>query len=212
MTSAGKLRRSAPFACFDFKVLIFLVCYLQVFVEIGLVLAVHLESLFVALRPTYVFSELIPEHYLHVVVYHYSPTSSQRPACGQRKVAFSGGSTVSLFFLILSSVPLPHKKETIITRKQYLLAFFDFFSFVSDIIEPDFFRKVKDKRPSTGSTAGQILPVISDKSSHVTQVQGSRQDQIGKRRTLIFCRRGEGLGVGQFLKKEVRNITSCYLL
>ena len=51
--------------------------------------------------------------------------------------------------------------------------------FVSDNIEPDFFRKVKDKRPSAGSTTGQILPVISDKSSHVTQVQGSRQDQIG---------------------------------
>ncbi|XP_078357629.1 uncharacterized protein LOC144642530 isoform X2 [Oculina patagonica] len=53
---------------------------------------------------------------------------------------------------------------------------------VSDNVEPDFFRKVKDKRPSAGSTAGQILPVISDKSSHVTQVQGSRQDQIDARK------------------------------
>lgn len=56
---------------------------------------------------------------------------------------------------------------------------FFLFLFVSDNIESDFFRKVKDKRPSAGSTSGQILPVISDKSSHVTQVQGSRRDQIG---------------------------------
>ena len=40
---------------------------------------------------------------------------------------------------------------------------------------------MKEKRPSAGSTAGQMLPVISDKSSHVTQVtQGSRQDQLGE--------------------------------
>ena len=38
---------------------------------------------------------------------------------------------------------------------------------------------MKDKRPSAASAAGQILPAISDKSSHVTQVQGSRQDQLG---------------------------------
>lgn len=38
--------------------------------------------------------------------------------------------------------------------------------------------KAKEKRPIAGSTAGQMLPVILDKSSHVTQVQGSRQDQI----------------------------------
>lgn len=40
--------------------------------------------------------------------------------------------------------------------------------------------KAKEKRPIALSTAGQMLPVILDKSSHVTQVQGSRQDQIGK--------------------------------
>jgi len=61
------------------------------------------------------------------------------------------------------------------------------FFFVSDNIEGDVFRKMKDKRPSAGSTAGQILPVISDKSSHVTQVQGSRQDQIGNLRIKQRC-------------------------
>ena len=74
----------------------------------------------------------------------------------------------------------------------FLTHFFVFFSFVSDSIEPDFFRKVKDKRPSAGSTAGQILPVISDKSSHVTQVQGSRQDQIGNLRIKQRCARTAG--------------------
>lgn len=75
----------------------------------------------------------------------------------------------------------------------FLTHFFRFFfSFVSDSIEPDFFRKVKDKRPSAGSTAGQILPVISDKSSHVTQVQGSRQDQIGNLRIKQRCARTAG--------------------
>ena len=53
------------------------------------------------------------------------------------------------------------------------------FSFLSDNLESDLYRKVKDKRPSAASAAGQILPAISDKSSHVTQVQGSRQDQLG---------------------------------
>jgi len=42
--------------------------------------------------------------------------------------------------------------------------------------------KTKEKRLSAGNTAGQILPVISDNSSHVTQVQGSRQDQIEARK------------------------------
>lgn len=49
---------------------------------------------------------------------------------------------------------------------------------VSDNLESDLYRKVKDKRPSAASAASQILPAISDKSSHVTQVQGSRQDQL----------------------------------
>ena len=99
---------------------------------------------------------------------------------------------ILLYLIICPTTPQKgndHHEEAVFT-----CFFLFFFSFVSDIIEPDFFRKVKDKRPSAGSTAGQILPVISDKSSHVTQVQGSRQDQIGKRRTLIFCRRGGGVG------------------
>ncbi|XP_022796987.1 caskin-1-like isoform X2 [Stylophora pistillata] len=49
---------------------------------------------------------------------------------------------------------------------------------VSDNLESDLFRKLKDKRPSATGTAGQMLPTISDKPSHVTQVQGSRQDQL----------------------------------
>lgn len=42
--------------------------------------------------------------------------------------------------------------------------------------------KAKEKRPVANNAAGQILPVISDKLSHVTQVQGTRQDQIEARR------------------------------
>lgn len=48
------------------------------------------------------------------------------------------------------------------------------FSFLSDSAD-----KAKEKRPVANNAAGQILPVISDKLSHVTQVQGTRQDQIG---------------------------------
>ena len=39
--------------------------------------------------------------------------------------------------------------------------------------------KSKDKRSSAGNIAGQMLPVISDNLSHLTQVQGTRRDQIG---------------------------------
>lgn len=102
-----------------------------------------------------------------------------------------------LLSLFTSPVLYSNKKALkTITRKPLSLVFNSFFSFffsfVSDSIEPDFFRKLKDKRPSAGSTAGQILPVISDKSSHVTQVQGSRQDQIGNLRIKQRCARTAG--------------------
>ena len=53
-------------------------------------------------------------------------------------------------------------------------------SLLFSVFSGDNVDKTKEKRPIAGSTAGQMLPVILDKSSHVTQVQGSRQDQIGK--------------------------------
>lgn len=47
----------------------------------------------------------------------------------------------------------------------------------------DHMDKAKDKRPLAGNAAaGQILPVISDNLSHLTQVQGTRQDQIEARK------------------------------
>lgn len=106
-----------------------------------------------------------------------------------------------IYVLIICPTTPNVKKETVITCLRLNLC--SYFFFVSDIIEPDLFRKVKDKRPSAGSTAGQILPVISDKSSHVTQVQGSRQDQIGKERIVIFLT-GVGLVGGRIICKKRR--------
>lgn len=52
----------------------------------------------------------------------------------------------------------------------------------ADLLTPspvsDHMDKSKDKRSSAGNIAGQMLPVISDNLSHLTQVQGTRRDQI----------------------------------
>ena len=49
----------------------------------------------------------------------------------------------------------------------------------------DHLDKSKDKRSLAGNIAGQMLPVISDNLSHLTQVQGTRRDQIGALRAVL---------------------------